>query len=130
MSTARCGPVKVRVWERERCQKTCRSLRDGRQRARVTSFMMSTWSIEMEPEVEEWLASLGTRQFASAASRIDYLSEVGTQIQLPRSRPLGAGLFELRFDVDRTSVDHVLLPGGSTDRLAHGLSEAEAERAC
>jgi phage-related protein len=70
----------------------------------MTPFMMSSWSVEMEPEVEEWLESLGTRHFASAASRIDHLSEVGSQIQMPRSRPLGAGLFELRFDVDRMAM--------------------------
>lgn len=70
----------------------------------MTSFMMSSWSVEMEPEVEEWLESLGPSHFASAASRIDYLSEVGSQIQMPRSRPLGAGLFELRFGVDRAAM--------------------------
>ena len=34
--------------------------------------MMSPWSVELEPEVEEWLVSLGPRQFAVAASRIDH----------------------------------------------------------
>lgn len=66
--------------------------------------MMSSWIVELEPEVEEWLKSLTASQFASAASRIDYLSEVGSQARMPRSRPLGAGLFELRFDVDRTAT--------------------------
>jgi hypothetical protein len=63
-----------------------------------------TWSVEMEPEVELWLESLSAKQFASAASRIDYLSELGSAVRMPRSRPLGSGLFELRFDVDRTAV--------------------------
>jgi phage-related protein len=66
--------------------------------------MMSPWSIEMEPEVEELLESLNPSEFASAASRIDYLSEVGSQARMPRSRPLGAGLFELRFEVQRTAT--------------------------
>lgn len=70
----------------------------------MTSFMMSAWSVEMEPEVEEWLGSLGAKQFASAAARIDYLAEIGSIVRMPRSRPLGAGLFELRFDVDRTAM--------------------------
>jgi ribosome-binding protein aMBF1 (putative translation factor) len=58
----------------------------------------------MEPEVEQWLESLSASQFASAASRIDYLGELGSAVRMPRSRPLGAGLFELRFDVDRTAM--------------------------
>jgi phage-related protein len=66
--------------------------------------MMSAWSVEMEPEVEEWLESLSAKQFASTAVRIDYLSEVGSQARMPRSRPLGAGLFELRLDVDQTAT--------------------------
>jgi phage-related protein len=70
----------------------------------MTSFMMSSWSVELEPEVEEWLASLGARQFAIAAARIDHLAEVGSRIQMPRSRTLGAGLFELRFDMDRAAM--------------------------
>jgi phage-related protein len=66
--------------------------------------MMSPWSVELEPEVEEWLASLGSRQFAIAATRIDHLAEVGSRLQMPRSRALGAGLFELRFDMDRAAM--------------------------
>lgn len=70
----------------------------------MTSFMMSPWSVELEPEVEAWLASLGARQFAIASARIDHLAEIGTRIQMPRSCPLGAGPFELRFDVDRAAT--------------------------
>src|SRR5579872_2587107 len=66
--------------------------------------MMSRWLVELEPEVEEWLGSLGARQFAIAAARIDYLGEVGSRIQMPRSRALGAGLFELRFAVGQVAM--------------------------
>jgi phage-related protein len=68
----------------------------------MTSFMMS-WSVEMELEVEQWLEKLSAKQFASAAARIDFLGEFGTAVRMPRSRVLGAGLFELRFDVDRSA---------------------------
>ena len=70
----------------------------------MTSFMMSEWYVEMEPEVERWLGTLSAKQFASAAARIDYLVEFGSIVRMPRSRPLGAGLFELRFDVDRAAT--------------------------
>lgn len=61
--------------------------------------MMSRWSIELEPEVEQWVDSLPAGQFATVASRIEYLGEHGAAIRMPRSRPLGDGLFELRFDL-------------------------------
>jgi hypothetical protein len=60
---------------------------------------MSVWSIELEPEVEQWLESLPAGQFATVASRIEYLGEHGAAIRMPRSRSLGEGLFELRFDL-------------------------------
>ena len=55
----------------------------------------------MEPEVEEWLDSLPPVLFAVVASRVDYLADVGASIRMPRSRSLGDGLFELRFDLGR-----------------------------
>jgi len=70
----------------------------------MTSFMMSAWSLELEPEVEQWLTGLGPRQFAVAASRIDDLAERGTGVRMPRSRALGSGLFELRFEVNRAAT--------------------------
>ncbi len=67
----------------------------------MTSFVVSSWSVELEPEVEQWLGSLLPGQFATAASRIDFLGEWGASLRMPRSRSLGAGLFELRFDLGR-----------------------------
>ena len=60
---------------------------------------MSVWFIELEPEVEQWLESHPAGQFATVASRIEYLGEHGAAIRMPRSRSLGDGLFELRFDL-------------------------------
>jgi hypothetical protein len=56
-------------------------------------------AIELEPEVEQWLESLPAGHFATVASRIEYLGEHGAAIRMPRSRSLGDGLFELRFDL-------------------------------
>ena len=60
---------------------------------------MSVWSIELESEVEQRLESLPAGQFATVASRIEDLGEHGAAIRMPRSRALGDGLFELRFDL-------------------------------
>jgi len=64
---------------------------------------MSLWSIELEPEIEEWLNTLPVELFAKAASRIDHLAEQGSSARMPRSRPLGDGLFELRFELARNA---------------------------
>ena len=69
----------------------------------MTSFVMSSWSVELEPEIEKWLDALPPSQFAAVASRIDYLDERGATMRMPRSRSLGEGLFELRFDLERTA---------------------------
>jgi hypothetical protein len=61
--------------------------------------VVSQWSIELEPEVERWLESLPAGQFATVASRIEYLAEHGAATRMPRSRSLSDGLFELRFDL-------------------------------
>jgi hypothetical protein len=69
----------------------------------MTSFVMSSWLVKLEPEVERWLASLRPDLFAATASRIDYLVEKGASLRMPRSRSLGEGLFELRFDLGRNA---------------------------
>lgn len=70
---------------------------------RVTSFMVSPWSVETEPEIDEWLDSLPAGQFAMAAVRIDRLVELGASMRMPQSRSLGEGLFELRFDLGQVA---------------------------
>ena len=62
---------------------------------------MSTWSVEMEPELRTWLEKLSTAEFAAAAFRIDRLAEQGAALRMPHSRALGDGLCELRFDLGR-----------------------------
>jgi hypothetical protein len=79
----------------------------------VTSFVVSLWSIELEPEVERWLESLAAGQFAIVASRIEHLAEHGASTRMPRSRSLGDGLFELRFDLDQKAQRITFFfPGG------------------
>ena len=59
------------------------------------------WSVEVEPEVERWIDSLAVRDFATVRAAVERLAERGSQLRLPASRSLGAGLFELRIDVGR-----------------------------
>ena len=61
------------------------------------------WSVEVEPEVEQWIESLTVRQFATVLAAVERLAEDGSRLRFPASRPLGDGLFELRIDLGRTA---------------------------
>jgi hypothetical protein len=60
-------------------------------------------SVELEPEVEQWLQSLRPADFAVASFHLDRLAARGSELRMPRSRSLGDGLFELRFDMGRAA---------------------------
>jgi putative component of toxin-antitoxin plasmid stabilization module len=67
----------------------------------ATSFVMSSllsWSRESS---SGW--SLSGPASAAAAARVEHLVEHGAALRMPRSRSLGEGLFELRFDLGRTA---------------------------
>ena len=64
---------------------------------------MDWGTIELEPEVEEWLRQLPTAHFQRAAFYIDLLAEQGPRLREPYSRHLGGGLRELRFHLDGDS---------------------------
>jgi len=61
------------------------------------------WSVELEPEVEQWMSELSVHDFASALPHVERLAERGNLLRMPASRALGDGLFELRFDVLRVA---------------------------
>ncbi len=61
------------------------------------------WSVELEPEVEEWLDTLSTIEFATVLPHIERLADRGSTLRMPASRPLGDGLFELRFDMSNAA---------------------------
>ena len=61
------------------------------------------WSVELEPEVEEWIDSRTNKEFAAVLPHIERLGDRGSQLRMPASRSLGGGLLELRFDVQRVA---------------------------
>ncbi|MEI6403436.1 MAG: type II toxin-antitoxin system RelE/ParE family toxin [Actinomycetota bacterium] len=61
------------------------------------------WSVELEPEVEQWMRGLTVHDFASVLPHVERLAERGNLLRMPASRALGDGLFELRFDVLRVA---------------------------
>lgn len=61
------------------------------------------WSVELEPEVEQWLDALNPTEFATVLPHIERLASRGNTLRMPASKALGEGLFELRFDVARVA---------------------------
>jgi hypothetical protein len=57
--------------------------------------------VELEPEVADWYQSLGFDDQDIVAVHIELLEEFGHLLRMPHSKPLGDGLFELRFTMNR-----------------------------
>jgi hypothetical protein len=65
---------------------------------------MAWGTVELEPEVRDWLEGLSTPQFASAAFYVDLLAERGSLLGEPYTRQLDGKLRELRFHLDGRAV--------------------------
>lgn len=65
---------------------------------------MSWGTVELEPEVREWLESLSTAQFATAAFYVDLVAERGPLLGEPYTRQLDGKLRELRFHLEGRAV--------------------------
>lgn len=65
---------------------------------------MAWGSVELEPEVRDWLEQLPTARFMTAAFYIDLLAEQGPGLSEPYTRQLDGKLRELRFHLDRQAV--------------------------
>jgi len=65
---------------------------------------MSWGTVELEPEVRDWLEQLSTAHFATAAFYVDLLAEQGPLLGEPYTRQLDGKLRELRFHLDGAAV--------------------------
>ncbi len=55
-------------------------------------------------EVADWYRGLRPADRRMVDKMLDKLSALGNQLRMPHSRPLGNGLFELRFSIERATV--------------------------
>jgi hypothetical protein len=79
---------------------------------------MDWGTVELEPEVRDWLERLSTAQFATAAFYVDLLAEQGPLLGEPYTRQLDGKLRELRFHLDGSAVPVDLLDRtGTADRV-------------
>lgn len=92
--------------------------------------MGAVWTLEAEPEVDDWLSTLPTRDAARVRFYLDLLRELGSTLSMPYSRSLGEGLRELRFHL-RDEQRRITFWIGPERRivLTHDLPEATTERA-
>ena len=65
---------------------------------------MAWGTVELEPEIRDWLEGLSTTQFATAAFYIDLLAEHGPLLSEPYTRQLDGKLRELRFRLGGQAV--------------------------
>ncbi len=65
---------------------------------------MSWGTVELEPEVRDWLEGLSTTQFATAAFYVDLLADQGPLLGEPYTRQLDGKLRELRFHLSGQAV--------------------------
>ncbi|MCM2575915.1 type II toxin-antitoxin system RelE/ParE family toxin [Streptomyces meridianus] len=74
---------------------------------------MSWGTVELEPEVEAWLAGLDDRRWAQAVMHLDLLEERGVHLGEPYTRQLDGKLRELRFYCggERIRVTYWIAPG-------------------
>jgi len=61
------------------------------------------WIVEISPEVENWYATLKSKDKATADRAFDRLAQFGPTLRMLHARPLGGGLFELRFTCEGTA---------------------------
>ncbi len=64
---------------------------------------MRRWTLEISPEVEHWYAALKSKDKAMADRAFDRLADLGSALRMPHARPLGDGLFEVRFTCEGTA---------------------------
>jgi hypothetical protein len=92
----------VRPGERN---KTPTSAPARNRRPTTHSIAGMTWgTVELEPEVRDWLEELPSPHFARAAFYIDLLADQGPLLDEPYTRQLAGRLRELRFHLDRDAI--------------------------
>lgn len=94
---------------------------------------MSWGTVELEPEVTEWLEQLPDNQFGRVEFYIDLLAERGPLLGEPYTRQLGGKLRELRFYLgptgDATRITYYIARGRRIILLTVFRKQRRRERA-
>jgi hypothetical protein len=97
---------------------------------------MNWGTVEVEPEVAEWLLALPAATFGHVRFYVDLLAEHGVALDEPYTRQLRGKLRELRFHVDREQIRiaYFIAPGRrivllTVFRKTRQREQAEIDRA-
>src|SRR5260221_14749359 len=73
----------------------------------------AAYSIEIEPEIREWLAALSPNHYERVEAHADHLAENAETLGMPYSSHLGGKVRELRFGLDgrQVRITYWLAPG-------------------
>ncbi|MBO0831088.1 MAG: type II toxin-antitoxin system RelE/ParE family toxin [Actinobacteria bacterium] len=63
----------------------------------VEACAAQNWTVEISDEIAAWYGTLKDKDRAYADAALNRLRDRGPQLCMPHSRPLDAGLWELRF---------------------------------
>jgi hypothetical protein len=91
-----------------------------------------TWgTIEVEPEVAEWLESLSSEEFGRVAFYVDLLESKGANLGEPYTRQLRGKLRELRFYLGRqqTRISYYIGPARTIVLLTVFTKQRRREKA-
>lgn len=67
--------------------------------------MDDLWTVIPSDEVSAWYLNLPARDQGVVDEMVAMLAALGNRLRMPHSRPLGGGLFELRFAIQNGTVD-------------------------
>ncbi|MGW6557928.1 type II toxin-antitoxin system RelE/ParE family toxin [Streptomyces hydrogenans] len=75
--------------------------------------MVELYQVEMEPEVETWLAGLAIQQEAQVDAVVGKLLDAPTTLGMPRARHLAGKTWELRFNLGsvKQRITYWVAPG-------------------
>lgn len=76
----------------------------------------------LSAEVAQWYQTLAPADIKVTDKMIGLLKQQGNQLRMPHSKPLGDGLFELRFAVQRGTVDQRITYTYQPDQLVITLT--------
>lgn len=89
------------------------------------------WTVELSEEVRVWYVGLSPPGQAAADRILERLEAQGHMLRMPHSKPLGDGLFELRFTCEGVTrrITYVLDPDRQAVTLTTFRKQRQNERA-
>jgi mRNA-degrading endonuclease RelE of RelBE toxin-antitoxin system len=66
--------------------------------------MVERYEVEIEPEVQQWLDTLPSKQYVAVEKRVDRLADNPAEARMPLFKPLGDKVWEMRLHLGDDAV--------------------------